>query len=78
MTIAVVEAARPVPWTKPEDIPFDPSRPVPKLGGLFPEGFNALFADGHVSFIPKSVKLDDLKPLITRNARDRLRIDLDY
>ena len=76
-TIAVVEAAKAVPWTKPEDIPFDPSKPVPQLGGLFKEGFHALFADGHVTFFSRGVKLEDLKPNITRNARDRIRLS-DY
>ncbi len=32
-TIMVVEAARPVPWTKPEDLPFDAEKPLPELGG---------------------------------------------
>jgi len=33
-TFMIVEAANAVPWTKPEDIPYDESRPLPKLGGL--------------------------------------------
>jgi prepilin-type processing-associated H-X9-DG protein len=49
-TITVVEAEKSVPWTKPEELPFNPDGPLPKLGGLFKGGFNALFADGHVRF----------------------------
>ena len=49
-TILFVEAKRPVPWTKPEDIVIDPdhSKPLPKLGGyLYPEDtFAAEFVDG--------------------------------
>ena len=33
-----VEAAKAVPWTKPEDVPYDPKGPLPKLGGLFKDG----------------------------------------
>ena len=32
-TIMIVEANRDIPWTKPEDIDYDPSQPLPKLGG---------------------------------------------
>ena len=49
-TLLVVEAAKPVPWTKPDDIPFDQAETrvnlLPMLGGQFDEGFHAIFADG--------------------------------
>jgi hypothetical protein len=66
-TIMFVEAARAVPWTKPEDLPFDPSKPLPKLGGLFPKGFSATFCDGSVRFILNTTKPETLKLLIMRN-----------
>jgi hypothetical protein len=47
-TIMVVEAAEPVPWTKPEELEFGPDRPLPPLGGLFPGYFLAVFFDGSV------------------------------
>jgi Protein of unknown function (DUF1559) len=34
-TLMVVEAANPVPWTKPDDLSYSPDQPLPKLGGLF-------------------------------------------
>lgn len=34
-TILMVEAARPVPWTKPEDFSFHPDESLPPLGGSF-------------------------------------------
>jgi hypothetical protein len=37
-TIGVVEAAKSVPWTKPEDVPYRPKGQLPKLGGLFKAG----------------------------------------
>src|ERR1019366_4800834 len=38
-TIFVVEAAEPTIWTRPEELPFDPKGPLPKLG-VSPDGFN--------------------------------------
>jgi predicted Zn finger-like uncharacterized protein len=54
-TLLVVEAGEAVPWTKPDDVPYDPKNPLPKLGGQFPDGFHAAFADGKVYFIPRTV-----------------------
>lgn len=62
--IAVVEAKRDIPWTKPEDILFDPAKDPPKLGGFFKDGFNAAFADGAVRFIPDKIDSKVLKLLI--------------
>ncbi len=66
-TLMAVESAKDVPWTKPDDVAFD-GKDVPKLGGLFEEGFNALFGDGSVRFMAKAVKKDTLKALITRDG----------
>jgi hypothetical protein len=67
-TIMVVEAAEQVPWTKPADLPFDPAKPLPRLGGLFPGGFHAAFCDGSVHWIKQGVNLQTLRALITRNG----------
>jgi RNA polymerase sigma factor (sigma-70 family) len=45
-TILVVEAGKPVPWTKPEDIDYPEDKPLPPLGGLFKDVFQAAFVDG--------------------------------
>src|SRR5262249_55861319 len=50
-TIMVIEAGRPVPWTKPEDVPYAAAGPLPMLGGQFADGFYAGFADGSVGFL---------------------------
>jgi hypothetical protein len=67
-TIMLVEAGadKAVPWTKPEDLPFDPQKPSAALGKVSPEGFVATFFDGHV----QRLKVDDqtLKALITPNG----------
>jgi hypothetical protein len=67
-TILAVEAKRDVPWTKPEDIPFDPKAPLPELGGFTPDGFNALFGDGSVRYLKESINPGVLKALITQDG----------
>ena len=60
-TILAVEAKRDIPWTKPEDIPFNPNGLLPELGGFTPDGFNAAFADGSVRYLKKSINPDRLE-----------------
>jgi hypothetical protein len=67
-TILVVEAAKGVPWTKPEDLPFDPEKPLPELGGHHGDSFSAAFCDGSVHTLPRPIKQETLKALITRNG----------
>jgi RNA polymerase sigma factor (sigma-70 family) len=50
-TILIVEAGSPVPWTKPEDVDIAKDKPLPPLGRLFGDGFNAAFADGSVRYL---------------------------
>jgi hypothetical protein len=64
-TLMVVEAGEAVPWTKPDDLVYDAKKLVPKLGGAFPEGFHALFADGAVRLIKKDIDEKTLRRLIT-------------
>jgi beta-lactamase regulating signal transducer with metallopeptidase domain len=64
-TLMLVEAKRDIPWTKPEDIPYDPNKPLPKLGGYFDNGFNAALADGSVRFLPYDIKENTLRALIS-------------
>jgi prepilin-type processing-associated H-X9-DG protein len=69
-TLWVVEAARPVPWTKPEDLPYVPDQALPRFGGLFNGDFNALFADGSVTFLSRNADEEALRAAITRDAGD--------
>jgi beta-lactamase regulating signal transducer with metallopeptidase domain len=64
-TIAVVEAKRDIPWTKPEDILFVPDKDPPKLGGYFADGYNVGLCDGSVRFLPQTFDPQILKLLIT-------------
>ena len=56
-TIMIVEAAEPVPWTKPADFSIDVTHVlegnVPKLGAMSPHGFFAALGDGSVRFIDR-------------------------
>ena len=58
-----------VPWTKPDELVYDAKKPLPKLGGQFPEGFHAIFADGSPHFFKKDIYADEptLRALITRD-----------
>ncbi len=66
-TIGVVEAKRKIPWTKPEDIAYDPDpdKPMPTLGGFFEGGYNATFMDGSVHFLPDDLDEATLRALIS-------------
>ena len=60
-----VEAKEAVPWTKPEDLSFDPKQPHAGLKNARPTGFLAVFGDGHVSMIPRDIPADVLAALFT-------------
>jgi Protein of unknown function (DUF1559) len=62
-TLLVAEAAKPVIWTKPEDMPFD-GKELPKLGGLFDGKFHAAMGDGSVHRFKKGIDAELLKRLI--------------
>jgi hypothetical protein len=67
-TLMVVEAADPVVWLKPGDIPFDPKN-LPKLGSPTRGQFPVLFCDGSVRELQRSKLTDDiLRALITING----------
>ena len=73
-TILAVESKRDVPWTKPEDIPFDVKGPLPALKGFVENGFNAAFADGSVRFISRTIDSSAMKALITRDGGEVIRM----
>jgi hypothetical protein len=90
-TLLVVEAAEPVPWSKPADLVYDPDHPLPSLRCPFGKpvvllcydlyhktGFNAVFADGSKRFIGSRADEKALRGLITRNGGevvDKSRLD---
>ncbi len=74
-TIAIVEAEQAVPWTKPEELPFDPKKDPPKLGLKGATMFNAAFCDGSVRTLNKDIDKDTLKALITRNGGEVVNLN---
>ncbi len=50
-TILFVEAAESVPWTSPNDLPFDRSKPFPKVGGRFGNSFITIMCDGSLRML---------------------------
>jgi hypothetical protein len=74
-TLLIVEAGRPVPWTKPEDLVYDPDGPLPELTCLFRDGFRAAWADGSTSWVPKRASEASLRAAITRNGGESDRRD---
>jgi hypothetical protein len=65
-TFLIVEAGEAVPWTKPDDLVYDATKPLPKLGGIFPGGFNAVMADGAAVWVDQArVAEATIRALIT-------------
>jgi prepilin-type processing-associated H-X9-DG protein len=68
-TILIVEAATPVPWTKPADVVFDPRGPAPSLGRHWRGGSSqVLMADGSVRILPANTPSETIKAMMTRNG----------
>jgi prepilin-type processing-associated H-X9-DG protein len=68
-TLMVVEARQSVPWTKPDELPFDPTPPGDPLfgaGSSHRGGFNVVFADASVWFLPDTIAPGLFRALITR------------
>lgn len=74
-TILVVEAGVGVPWTKPDELDFDPKAPLPTLGGRFRAGFQAAMADDSVHWVGRNVSEQTLRAAITRAGGDALGPD---
>jgi hypothetical protein len=70
-TILIIEAGKPVPWTKPEDLPYSADRPVPELGGAIGDELISLVtADAAPHRLRKGVDevfMQNLRIFITRN-----------
>ncbi len=75
-TFALVEAdpEYAVPWTKPDDIEFDPENPRAGIQGTRPGGFIAAMFDGSVLFIPKTIDDENTRNLIMPNDGKIVRI----
>jgi hypothetical protein len=75
-TILAAEAAEGVPWTKPEDLAFDPQKDPPKLG-FFKDGYTILMGDGSTRRLKKQLDPAVLKALITRAGGEVIDSNFD-
>jgi hypothetical protein len=62
-----------VPWTKPDDLDYDPNGPLPELPCLFHDGFRACEANGAMCFVRK-----DTDPRSLRRAIDRWSLAFEW
>jgi hypothetical protein len=67
-TFLVVEAGKPVLWTKPENLTYDPDGPLPDLQCIFNDGFRVGMADGARHWVKKEAPEAVLRAFITRNG----------
>jgi hypothetical protein len=72
----VATAADPVPWTKPDDLAFDPEKDMLKLLGFFPgDVCPVAYGDGSVHGLPKTLGRKTLNALTTRAGNEVLGDD---
>jgi hypothetical protein len=65
-TLLLVEAKRSIPWTKPEDIPYDPKKPLREPGGVL-EGVSAIaLVDGSTHVLQDRFPDEVLHAMITK------------
>jgi hypothetical protein len=70
-TLLVVESARGVPWTKPDDLSYSSTEPLPTIG-FRRDGFVAAFCDGSIRFIRRSTREATVRALITRDGGETI------
>ncbi len=66
-TVMIVQSADSVPWTKPEELTYNPNGPLPKLNQTR-RGCNVALCDGSVRFLANDIAEQTLRALITRDG----------
>jgi hypothetical protein len=74
-TILLIEAGKPVPWSSPEDLAYDPDGPLPDLQPIFRDGFRVAMADGSVIWFRKDINERTLREAIRRDDGDKIDPD---
>jgi hypothetical protein len=69
-TLLIFEGGEPVPWTKPDEIDFDPDRPLALPRAYFTDLYRISFAGGHVGHLSARVVEAGLRAMVTRNGHD--------
>lgn len=65
------DADQAIEWTRPDDLPFDPSQPTAGLGKTRKDGFLAAFADAEVRLVPRSIDPQALRTMIEGMKRSQ-------
>jgi hypothetical protein len=75
-TIFIVDAADDNAriWTKPEDLNYDPEKPLAGLTGHHPGIFASVFGDGSVHLLRDTIDPNTLRGLFTRNQGEVLQL----
>jgi hypothetical protein len=71
-TLFFAEAAGAVPWTKPDELVYDPADPLPRLGGVYGDGFFAVSVAGAVVFVPEGTDEKTVRALITSDGDETI------
>lgn len=75
-TILIAEVANAVPWTKPEDVPFDPRQPMlPLMSDRFRAGFHVALGDGSIRMVVPQISEATFKAAITRKGGEKMGPD---
>ncbi len=74
-TIAILEAQKDIPWTKPEELVFDLKES--ELPEFNDQNFYAGFADGTIARFPRTIKAPVLKAYLTTSGKDAKDMELD-
>jgi hypothetical protein len=74
-TILIAEGGEPVVWTKPDDLAYDPTKPLPKLGADATTGFIVAMADGSARVIRPAVSEKTIRAAITAAGGETLGPD---
>ncbi|HEV3342049.1 MAG TPA: DUF1559 domain-containing protein [Pirellulales bacterium] len=76
-TLLVVEVGpeSAVPWTRPDDLPFDSAQPLTALGSLSKDGLWGGFADGAVRKIRPDIKPEVFRGLLTPNGGEVIQLE---
>jgi prepilin-type processing-associated H-X9-DG protein len=77
-TVMVVEARKPVVWTRPDDYQYDEKNPGAGLLFWARGVCNVAFCDGSVQTISASTRAKIINALFTRNGGETVPIDWDY
>jgi hypothetical protein len=68
----IVKAGTAVPWSKPDDLVYDPDQPLPELSDDPTETIRAAFFDGSAHMLKRNRNESMLRALITRNGGETI------